>query len=266
MCRELDRDATLYFRDDFRRARAAALASAEDYEQVLFSLERFGQYISLETGADSLSDYEKCILDFVKKYHPRDGGVSPDHYTSFGRLYKLVTWGRNDALHQGAKSRNLTAYIVRLSLTVEDSLMEKLRDEDMNNEKIKDYMVLNPTTAALWQPISFIRHAMLENSFTYLPVYYENDWHVITDYGIAKFLSVSRECRKKRLTFALKDALRSGKLIAEKAKTVSSDGTVADALKKSELLDKGIPLLVVRPCDECEEKELIGIVTAFDLL
>ena len=263
VCKELDKEAALYFRDDFRNARAAVLADAEGYQKVLFALERFGQFIRIRE-AQGLGDYKGDIVAFVRRNHSREGNISQEHFTSFGRLYELVNQGRNDALHQGAKGRNLTAQIVRLCLIIEDSLTGKVRGERMKDDKIKDYMVSNPTTAALWQPISYIRHIMLENSFTYLPFYDESSdcWRVAADYHVAKFLN-EEDCRKERLTFTLEQALRGGKLVARKAATVSSNDTVGKALMQSDIFSKGLPLLVVR--SKCE-KEVIGIVTPFDLL
>ena len=41
----MDSEVALYFRDEFREARAAALEDAEGYQQILFVLERFGSYM-----------------------------------------------------------------------------------------------------------------------------------------------------------------------------------------------------------------------------
>ena len=42
---EMDPQVALYFRNEFREARAAALKDAEGYQQILFVLERLGAYL-----------------------------------------------------------------------------------------------------------------------------------------------------------------------------------------------------------------------------
>ena len=42
---EMDPQVALYFRNEFREARAAALKDAEGYQQILFVLERLGSYL-----------------------------------------------------------------------------------------------------------------------------------------------------------------------------------------------------------------------------
>ena len=58
----------------------------------------------------------------------------------------------------------------------------------VNSQRIGDYMVRNPVCAHEWQPISFIRQIMLENSFSHIPFYREEqkEWHVISDLDVAK--------------------------------------------------------------------------------
>ncbi len=266
----------LYFRKEFREARYAALKDAEGYQRVLFVLERLGAYM-VEKGcheehehekADGLGDYKNCITALVKKYHPlekdrkRQPSTYRDCHTAFGSLYEMVMHGRNDALHQGAFGRILTLHLVQLALFLEDTLMTIMTGE------IKNYMTRNPMCASEWQPVSFVRQMMLANSFTYIPVYLkrgdaereEAAWYIITDCDVAMYLQpFNSDCRARRLTKSIKDAIELGEMNIEKAVTVPPDRPVRAVLK---LTEGKKPVLVKR--DDCNE--LQGIATTFDLM
>ena len=101
-------EVALYFRDEFRAARAAALKDAGGYQRVLFAVERLGAYLTGEQR--SLGRYKKCIVKLVKRHHPL--GEIPDalkdYHIEFDDLFEMIRTGRNDALHQGAFVRILT--------------------------------------------------------------------------------------------------------------------------------------------------------------
>ena len=287
----MDSKVALYFRNEFRDARATALKDAEGYQQILFVLERLGAYLlgggcceeHKHKRANGLNAYKKCILALVEKYHPFQGKPPDDYHTASETLYEMVRLGRNDALHQGAVARNLTSHSVQLSLMLEDALMSA-----SESEQIKDYMIRRPVCAEAWQPVSFVRQMMLENSFSYIPVYMkkkrcaegrswhiiadipvymkkkknteEEAWHIIADYHIAEYLrSANSDGRRKLLAKSIEQAIGSGKMTIEEARTYHPDEIVQDVLKRI----KGKPILVVKS-DNC--RELLGIATAFDLM
>ena len=255
----MDREVALYFRNEFREARGVALKDAEGYQQILFALERLGAYL-LGGRANGLSDYKNRILALVEKYHPFQGKPPDDYHTASESLYEMVRLGRNDALHQGAVARNLTSHSVQLSLMLEDALMNASK-----SEQIKDYMIRRPVCAESWQPVSFVRQMMLENSFSYIPVYMnkknteEKAWHIIADYHIATYLrsANSDSHRKELLTQSIKEAIGS---TIEEADIFFPDAPVKKVLERI----KGKPILVVKKQDNYDE--LLGIATAFDLM
>ena len=265
----MDREVALYFRNEFREARGVALKDAEGYQQILFVLERFGAYL-LGGRANGLSDYKNCILALVKKYHPFQGEPPDDYHTASESLYEMVRLGRNDALHQGAVARNLTSHSVQLSLMLEDALMSASKSEQIK-DYIKDYMIRRPVCAESWQPVSFVRQMMLENSFSYIPVYMkkkkcaeEGSWHIVADYHIATYLQFSG-CRKKLLAKSIEEAIGSNRMAREEAFTACPNETIQTVLERYVLeLRQGKPILVVKKRDNCDE--LLGIATAFDLM
>ena len=270
----MDREVALYFRNEFREARTVALKDAEGYQQILFVLERLGAYL-LGGGCyedhehkrtNGLDAYKNCILALVKKYHPFQGKPPDDYHTASESLYEMVRLGRNDALHQGAVARNLTSHSVQLSLMLEDALMSASK-----SEQIKDYMIRRPVCAEAWQPVSFVRQMMLENSFSYIPVYMkkkkcaeEGSWHIIADYHIVAYLQFSG-CHKKLLAQSIEEAIGSNRMAGEEAFPACPDEKIRDVLERyvSEQY-QGKPILVVKKRDNCDE--LLGIATAFDLM
>ena len=265
----MDKKVALHFRDEFRKARDSALKDAEGYQQILFVLERMGSYLLKKNG--DLGKYEYCISKLVEQNCPSFLKPSNDYHIKFDRLYEMVRNGRNDALHQGAVARMMTSHSVQLSMMIEDTLMAVAMPE-----KISEYMVKNPVCAHEWQPISFIRQIMLENSFSHIPFYWEEQkkWHVISDLDVAKIRQkekLDEKDRAKRLMGTLKCWIKSQKITPPKAKVVSPDKPVCEVLKCTDDCtdDKGWPVLVKRcNCKEkrCDCRELLGIVTPYDLM
>ena len=135
----------------------------------------------------------------------------------------------------------------------------------MVNE-IGNYMTRHPVCAYPWQPISFIRQTMLENSFSYIPVYMKENggengtWYIVSDYGIANYLrpAATENCRKELLSRKLEDAVRDNSCLMKEAVVVEPGKKVGEALDCAE----GRPILV--KAKDCTE--LLGIATPFDLM
>ena len=109
-------DATIYFQDQFRGARARAFRDAEAYQEILFAIERFGSALSGETRA--LGRYRKWIVPMAK-ISPLAEDIPTKHrdwHVPFPTLYDAVKDARNDALHQGASARHLTAHATQIAL------------------------------------------------------------------------------------------------------------------------------------------------------
>jgi hypothetical protein len=240
----MKRDAALYFRDQFRAARARALHDAEAYNEVLFSIERFGSALTKKVG--TLATYGNEIKN-IAKTSPLAEEIPGDHrdwHVPFPDLYEVVRDARNDALHQGASARHLTANATQLVLILEDALNEN------NAINVGHYVVRDPLCAFPWQPISLVRQQMLANNFSYLPFWNEqaeeSAWQFISDYTVADYLRSApskngEDGRKVRLAKTVEEALDSPGFDLTKARHCYSDTSVQDALK---ILD-GSPVLVI---------------------
>ena len=123
MTYSIDQFQARYWRDQLVAARDVAFRDAEGFQDVLFTLEEIGQFLSGKTG--TLASYKPAIKELASQsclaYEiPRS---HQGWHTSFGDLYDLVRKARNEAMHQGSYARHLTDHSVRLSLILEDALM-----------------------------------------------------------------------------------------------------------------------------------------------
>ncbi len=246
-------EASLYFRDEFRRARAAALEDAEGYQRVLFALERFGSYVTKATTGLGKYREEICRRACVSPLADDIPRQCREHHLPFRTLYELVREARNDALHQGAFARQLTTRTVELCLVLEDALMA-------DAASVSDFMVKTPVCAEPWHPLSFIRQIMLENSFSHLPARINGDWYWVSDFNLAVHLRcTSKKERAKRLAARLDEATRHDPNLLIVAHTVFPDEPVEEVVQQV----RELPAVVVARDDP---GRIVGIITAFDLL
>lgn len=234
-----------HFLADLRHSRGDALKDAEAFAAIVAAIERLGAF--LEPSRHGLHDY-KPALRGVAVPEADEGDVS---YRAFDRIFDQVVLGRNEALHVGTFARALTSQCAHLALLIEEGLL-------MNSPTVADLMVPNPACVALWQPVSFARHQMLMNAYSFLPLNLDGRWVFVSDLGVARYLAPfdKRKPRRKALEASLQDAIRNGSLQVEKAPVVDPGATRADALA----LCGSTPVLIV------DNGHLLGIATAFDLL
>ena len=167
-------DSKPYFLNQLRQARAAVLRDAEAVDALIHVFERLGMFLRHKIG--DLGDYGG-VLGGVAGLSPLARQLPKECHTPFGKLYNSVRGARNSAMHEGAYARHLASHAVKVALILEDALSNgsdksrKLTFPNLTPEdalmKIGELMVPNPICAEIWQPLSFIRQAMLESSFSY---------------------------------------------------------------------------------------------------
>ena len=250
----MDSEAKLFFRDQFREARAVVLGDSEAYESIVLVLERIGRYLVPQARGMGQQMQAVCGLAAASPLAYAMAAQSPDFHMDFTALYESVRKARNAAVHEGALARHLAVHALEMALVLEDALMT-----DMGTAG--EFMVRGPATAALWQPLSFVRQLMLANSFSYLPVQTDEAqgarWHLVSDVSLARALR-NGETREAQLKTPLGEAVAAGTIELHPARTVHTDTTIESIIMD---LDE-VPVLVVSK----KEAELLGIVTAFDLL
>ncbi len=257
-------EAKQNFLQELRNARLSAQKDAEAFDELLFVFERLGCYLLKE--AATLGRYKDRLLALAGK--SALGGDLDAQFANWhsdkAALYKLVNHARNDAFHQGAGARHLTEHAIELALLFEDALMN---DNDDPMTKLREIMVRSPIVAEPWQPISFVRQVMLTNSFSTLPIYFEGEWWVITDAQVAAFLRDDPGNRPKRLGMSVKDAKRQWNSLLEKAAVEKPDRPIGEVAKAFAKPNASPFILVLDKAETAKQsKELLGIVTAFDIL
>lgn len=211
------------FREHLKIARENAFRDAEAFDGIIHVIERLGCLLCREVSG--LGSYKSYIEEVVKpsaltKDIPQSWRMV---HTPFSKLYTIVREGRNDALHQGAFARHLTAHAVELALVMEDALRV-----DEPQAVVSDFMVRNLIYAELWQPVSYIRQQMLVNSFSFLPVNNEGKWFLISDLDVVKYLmGAGANERNKRLA----KPLRATEIVQRPAILVNSDMPISEVVE-----------------------------------
>jgi hypothetical protein len=253
----MDKAVALHFRDALRVARAEALRDGESFEGIVFVIERLGSLLYGRRA--SLRKYEPALTarasrSVLAEAIPR---ACPGYHTPFARLFAHVRQARNSALHEGAYARHLTANATALALIVEDALLD-------GQSQVGDFMVRSPVCAFPWQPLGFVRQTMLANSFSFLPMLWQEAgacaWRLVSDYAVAHYLRQATTAgdRETSMSQTLATAVASGGIVLTQPFVCGPETEVAEVLSNC----RGVPAIV------CARgtPEILGIATPFDLL
>ena len=231
-----------------RASRSLLLRDAEAFHEAARVLEDVGVAVSGKKGI-GLGKYESHLIEFASITHPQD-------VHNLQSLFNVIKDVRNAAVHEGAHLRQLGGRLIEFLLLLESSLMTKLH-------KVGLFMVPNPVMARPWHTLAQIRTTMLANSFSYLV--YEmpegSEWSLVSDHEV--LLAIHKRCEGQdandHYLVTIEDAIRSQRLKLTPCKKYPYDTTV-DSLRQS---PEHLPALVT---DTRTPKNLLGIITAFDLL
>lgn len=129
-------------------------------------------------------------------------------------------------------------------------------------------MVADPVFAQVWQTVADVRRTMLATNFSELPLTggaADGKWLIVTADGLAAYLGSDRDERKVRMGRTVQQAVdedqRSLRLC--RLPTAAADTLVRDVWEGTSEGPR-LPVLVTR--ESAGRVELVGIVTAFDLL
>ena len=132
-------------------------------------------------------------------------------------------------------------------------------------DKVKAYIQKEVVQVYTWQRLEECRRLMLTHSFSYLPIKIGTEWKLLTDVNLAKYLAQAKsKTKRKKLMWETVECAKEKacgkekKLELECVKTVEQTDSKACALKKMD----GKAAIVT----EGENKDLVGIITPFDLL
>lgn len=245
-----------------RQARAKVFADAEAFAEVLFVFERLGMLLAGKAG--QLGPYRSVIGDLAanSSLAERVPATWRQFQTPFCERYAAVQRARNDALHHGPAARHLADSTVWLALILEDALMT----QEPTMSQVADFMVRDPVTAHLWQPIAYARQIMLASNFSYLPILCPDQrWHLLSDGAIALYLRSSPAHREARLAHTVTEAIESSgdSLAPIIATTLPPNTRIEDAVKQ--FSKQQHPVLVVEEVPD-KAPRLLGILSTFDCL
>lgn len=255
----LTRAERLFYRDKLRLARYAALADAESFQQICFAIEALGK--RLAPGETGLGKLRPCLKRLVEKM--MSGPVNPQSnfgLKSFDVLFIGLKDARNDAMHTGAYARHITTDAVALSLMLESALMyEQQESSKLKRLTVGDFMVSTPVTVQPWQTVAQARQTLLLNSFTFLPIWHEEKWYLISDAAVAAYLRPTWPATGK-LNQTLNDAFTHG-LSTKDAPTVDASTEVATLLSPD--LE---PTLWLVTQQGYPPSHLAGVLSPFELM
>jgi hypothetical protein len=240
-----------YLRDSLREARYGALADAEGFQQMCFAIEALGK--RLTPNAQGLSDCQPRLKLLAKQAGLLgDEDVIESCGKRFDALYIALREARNDVAHTGAYARHVAADAVVLCLVLEEALMSK-------RLTVGDFMVSKPVCLEPWQTVGHARQLMLSNSFSYLPIWHENSWWLLSDMAVASYLRPNWPSDEKK-KLKIEEAHAKG-LALKKVVPCKPNDLVTKLLKDSPAA--GLWLVA---SDDYPKGHLAGVLSPFELM
>ena len=238
-----------------QKARYQVLVDGENWLEIAQAIEAVGNAIAMEKEVGKgLGKLKKSLQQFVKKCHPTTGQEKEKvergpFESTFENLLAEVIEARNQEAHTGAAARAAARIATVAGIYLEDALMAASGAE---KDGVKAYIQTEVVRAYKWQRLGECRRLMLIHSFSYLPVKIGNEWKILADADLAKYLADKGPDGRKQ---TVEDAKKNG-LKIKKADEVKSAYSKLRALE----IMKGKAAVVMR------EGDLVGIITPFDLL
>ncbi len=244
-------------RDRLRAARYSALADAEGFHEICYAVEALGMRLNRKKG--NLGTYKKDVGNLAK-HSPLLTSLPdkfPGFFTRFDALYETLRHARNDAMHSGSYARHATSAAVELCIGLEESLMNSAEGKST----VADYMVKSPVLVESWQPVAYARQLMLAHSFSHLPVFYDDQWQLLSELAIACHLHpMNRTDKDNALARSIEDAIKVGlKLLP--ATTVQPTDQVSELIAASTACPKSTLWLVIE-----KNNVLTGVLSPFELM
>ena len=241
-------EAARYFVRELRQARLDALANAEGWRPLVLVFERLAKLLKNDQNA-TLGPARDCLVALACTGETA-GSACQLCATPAPVLVQFVIDGRNAEFHGGSAARHFVHHCIELSILLEDAMKMKIEPT------LGNVMSPNPTCVETWQPVSYARRLMLENSFTWLPFQTDDRWQCVSDHALVAFVHGDRA----RLGKSLKEAISGEQKLFVRVLETKDESTLING-EVLNLLSTG-PVLVT--CGT--EKHVVGIVTAFDLL
>lgn len=249
---KLEKEECLELRKRLQKARYQVLEDGENWLGIAQAIEAVGKALAKKYIIKQC-ELKKELQKFVKN-HPtvgqRQEDIAGPFRSTFETLLKEVINARNDEAHTGAAARSAARIATAVGIYLEDTLMAASGTEG----NVKSYIQEEVVRAYAWQKLGECRRLMLAHSFSYLPVKIENKWKMLSDADLALYLA---EKKSKGLNDTVGEAEKKCKGLVKDAAEVKPCYTKKEALNEMD----GKAAVVLG-----KKKELVGIITPFDLL
>ena len=260
--RAISTDAARALRGDLKGALTGFANGRGSVEALLHEIERIAKYV---TGCPDIALHRatEAMTSLVGSHAPARLADTGLPGVEWGDLYRRVVWGRNDIAHTGTEGALTGTRVAALATVLLGALAELVKENELTT--MKDVMVSNPMCAHDWQTLADLRRTMLVNDYSALPLRDggtdEEKWDCVRAEELAAF--VTRENRRAR-GCTLADALSGewgSRMRVYAADAVKEEAPLGQLLAGAE---SRLPVVVTRKVGT--RREMVGIVTAFDLL
>ena len=256
-----DPSAARELRRDLKDALTAFASGRGSVESLLHQIERIARYVTGKPDV-ALGRARKRMKRLVRCFAPAliDNTGLPG--VRWDDLYSAVVEGRNDLAHTGTEAALVGVRVATLATVLLAALAEVAKGKSV--VEVKDIMVSNPVFAHGWQTLADLRRTMLVNDFSVLPLNYGEakgcQWRCVRAEELASFLAKNRKALGCTLTDVL-DGKCGDRMCVPPACIVHENTERGKLLGQNA---RRLPVVVGRKVRE--RYEIVGIVTAFDLL
>lgn len=231
-------------------------------EALLHEIERISRYVSGRPKV-SLGQATKSMKRLVHQYargRLSDTGLPG---VNWDELYRGVVKGRNDLAHTGTAAALAGTRVATLATVLLAALTELVKTNGL--WMVRNVMVSNPICAQYWQTLADLRRTMLVNDYSALPLSEglqdDGTWGCVRAEELAAFFAREDQGTPGCTLAEARNQVDGVPMPVYHASVVHEDTSLDTLLGESALK---LPVIVTRPMGgRCE---IVGIVTAFDLL
>ena len=258
-------EAARSLRADLKAALTGVASGRNGVASLLHQVERVARYAS---GRPRASLWEargaiRTLVGLFARHGLRNtalGGMDWD------RLSDLVRDARNDIAHTGTEAVLAKTRTMALAGVLLEALLGVAGEDGL--VRLAEVMVADPVCAHGWQTVADVRRTMLVTDFSELPLAggaVDGRWLTVAADDLAAYLGFDGPERKERMGRTVDEAVDEARrpLSLCRFRTATDDTPLRDVWEGNNEGPR-LPMMVTR--EGGGDIELVGIVTAFDLL
>ena len=258
-------DAARSLRTDLNVAMTKVASGRDGVASLLHQVERVARYANGDPHASlgKARGAMRTLIGLFAGHALQDAGIGG---MKWERLYDLVRDARNDIAHTGTEAVLAETRTMALAGVLLEALLGVAGEDNVT--RLAEVMVANPVCVHRWQTVADVRRTMLATDYTELPLAAgaaDGRWLTVTAEGLSKYLGPDRKDRKDRMGKTVQEAIDEEQrpLPLCRHRTASAETPVSDVWEGASE-GPSLPVMVTR--ERTGDAELVGMVTAFDLL